>query len=92
MIVLNTKKCLETLILLVQGMCDGTESARTVNDTLKSKSRRRVSHLTKKIVASNQQWKCKNCENIVESDVQPYCKGCSHIERFDVKMIKQENK
>tara|TARA_B100000674_G_scaffold489244_1_gene502880 strand:- start:1557 stop:1976 length:420 start_codon:yes stop_codon:yes gene_type:complete len=55
-----------TLVLLVQGMCDGTETVRTVNDSLKSKKRRRVSQLTKKIVASNQKWKCKHCDDTLD--------------------------
>ena len=55
-----------TLVLLVQGMCDGTETIRSVNDSLKSKKRRRVSQLTKKIVASNQKWKCKHCNNTLD--------------------------
>ena len=55
-----------TLVLLVQGMCDGTESVRSVNNMMKSKSRRRVTPLTKKIVASNQQWKCKKCQETLD--------------------------
>ena len=55
-----------TLVLLVQGMCDGTESIRSVNNMMKSKSRRRVTPLTKKIVASNQKWKCKKCHETLD--------------------------
>ena len=54
-----------TLILLIQGMCDGSETLHSVSQTLKKK-KRRVSQLTKKIVASNQKWKCKNCENTLD--------------------------